>query len=158
GGLDDATIEVIVRLHPDVVLVSNSQRISDRLDELKIPCFVMETQTYAAIAHTIDAMAQLLGLERRAGPLKQRIETDVAALSAREAALRHGAGPSVYFEVDRAPYAAGAQSFIGEMLTRLKTRNIIGPELGPFPRINPEYVVRANPDVIFVAPAEVPHL
>jgi iron complex transport system substrate-binding protein len=56
----------------------------------------------------------------------------------------------VYFEVNRAPYAAGASSFIGETLTRLQVKNIIGPELGPFPKINPEFVVRANPDIIMV--------
>jgi iron complex transport system substrate-binding protein len=158
GGLEDAQIEEIVRLHPDLVLVSRSQRITGRLDELQIKSFVMETQTYAAIPATIDRIAHLLGLDARAAPLKARIESASAALVAREAAKHPGLGPTVYFEVDRAPYAAGAASFIGEMLSRLKARNIIGPELGPFPKINPEYVVRHNPDVIFVAPAEIEHL
>jgi iron complex transport system substrate-binding protein len=36
------------------------------------------------------------------------------------------------------------------LLTRLGQGNIIGPELGPFPRINPELVVRADPDLIMV--------
>jgi len=56
----------------------------------------------------------------------------------------------VYFEVNRAPYGAGASSFIGETLARLGVQNILGPELGPFPKLNPEFVVRANPDVIMV--------
>ena len=56
----------------------------------------------------------------------------------------------VYFEVSRGPYAAGEVSFIGETLTRLGVKNIIPAALGPFPRINPEFVVRANPDLIMV--------
>jgi iron complex transport system substrate-binding protein len=60
----------------------------------------------------------------------------------------------VYFEVDAAPYAAGESSFIGELLSRLGVRNIVPAELGPFPKLNPEYVVRYNPDVIFVSPKE----
>jgi iron complex transport system substrate-binding protein len=36
------------------------------------------------------------------------------------------------------------------MLQRLGVRNIVGPELGPFPRINPEFVVRADPDLIMI--------
>ena len=56
----------------------------------------------------------------------------------------------VYFEVNNGPYAAGESSFIGETLTRLGVRNIVPASLGPFPKINPEYVVRANPDVIMV--------
>jgi iron complex transport system substrate-binding protein len=27
-------------------------------------------------------------------------------------------------------------------------RNVVAPDLGPFPKLNPEYVVRARPDVI----------
>ncbi len=39
---------------------------------------------------------------------------------------------------------------MGETLTRLGVKNIIPASLGPFPRINPEFVVRANPDLIMV--------
>ena len=46
--------------------------------------------------------------------------------------------------------------FIGEMLARLGARNIVTPDLGPFPRINPEYVVRHDPDVIIVTEEELP--
>ena len=53
----------------------------------------------------------------------------------------------MYFEVNRG-LAAGESSFIGETLARLGMRNIVGAQLGPFPRINPEFVVRADPDFI----------
>ncbi len=56
----------------------------------------------------------------------------------------------VYFEVNRAPYAASASSFIGETLAQLGARNIVPAELGPFPRLSPEFVVRADPDLIMV--------
>ena len=44
------------------------------------------------------------------------------------------------------------------MLALLRARNIVTPDLGPFPRLNPEYVVRHDPDVIIVTEAEVPRL
>jgi iron complex transport system substrate-binding protein len=59
-------------------------------------------------------------------------------------------GTRVYFEVNQGPYAAGEASFIGETLTRLGVKNIVPATLGPFPKLNPEYVVRANPDVILI--------
>jgi iron complex transport system substrate-binding protein len=40
----------------------------------------------------------------------------------------------------------------------LGARNIVEADLGPFPKLNPEYVVRRNPDVIFVSPADAAHL
>ena len=62
-------------------------------------------------------------------------------------------GTRVYFEVNGAPYAAGESSFIGETLSRLGARNVVPAALGPFPKINPEFVVRADPDLIMVGDA-----
>jgi iron complex transport system substrate-binding protein len=56
----------------------------------------------------------------------------------------------VYFEVSAAPYGASESSFIGETLQRLGAHNILPASLGPFPKINPELVVRAQPDLIMV--------
>ena len=56
----------------------------------------------------------------------------------------------VYFEASSGPYAASEASFIGETLTRLGVKNVVPAKLGPFPRLNPEYVVRANPDIIMI--------
>ena len=52
--------------------------------------------------------------------------------------------------MNQGPYAAGESSFIGETLTRLGVSNIVPAKLGPFPKLNPEYIVRANPDVILI--------
>jgi hypothetical protein len=64
-------------------------------------------------------------------------------------------GTRVYFEVNPGPYAAGEGSFIGETLTRLGVKNIVPASLGPFPKLNPEYIVRANPDLIMVGQRSV---
>ena len=157
GGLDDAQVEEIVRLKPDVVLLSLSQRIAGRLQELGVQSVSLETQTFAHIAHSVALIGQVLGLPERAAALNEEIDRNVHAVSETARAHRHGTAPSVYVEVDRAPYAAGAGSFIGEMLARLGARNIVTPDLGPFPRLNPEYVVRHDPDVIIVTEEELPN-
>lgn len=158
GGLDDAQVEEIVRLRPDVVLISRSQRIADRLGELGVQSVAIDTDRFADIARSVTLIGRILGDPDGAAALNRAIDRDVRAVSDEAEVHRRAAGPSVYFEVDRAPYAAGARSFIGEMLARLGTRNIVTPDLGPFPMINPEYVVRHDPDVIFVAGAEEPRL
>jgi len=158
GGLDDVNIEQIVELHPDLVLYSNAQRVGARLGELGIAAFALETDRYADIGRTVRIVGRLLGVPARAAALNARIRREVAQVRAEALAARHGAAPRVYFEVDPAPYAAGPASYIGELLAMLGARNIVGADLGAFPLLNPEYVVRRNPDVIFVAPADAPHL
>jgi iron complex transport system substrate-binding protein len=158
GGLEDAQVEGIVRLGPDLVLLSRTQRITDRLHELGVESFALDTETYAAISRVVSTVGDILAVPERAAALNRQIETAVDALGVRARAHRRGSAPSVYFEIDRAPYAAGPASFIGEMLARLGTRNIVTADLGTFPKLNPEYVVRHNPDVIFVSPTDEPHL
>jgi len=158
GGLDDPLIEAIVRLHPDLVLLSSSQRITARLRELGIESFALETQTYAHVSHVITVIGAILDVPERAAALNRRIDDEVRVIGEQAIARRRGPAPSVYFEVDPGPYAAGPPSFIGELITRLGARNIVEADLGPFPKLNPEYVVRRNPDVIFVSPADAPHL
>jgi iron complex transport system substrate-binding protein len=158
GGLDDPLIEAIVRLHPDLVLLSSSQRITARLRELGIESFALDTQTYAHVSRMITVIGTILEVPERAAALNRRIDKEVLEIGQRAIAARRGPAPTVYFEVDPGPYAAGPESFIGELLTRLGARNIVEADLGPFPKLNPEYVVRRNPDVIFVSPVDAPHL
>ncbi len=158
GDLDDVTVELIVSLRPDLVLLSRSQRIRERLSDLGIQSFVLNSETYADIARSINTVGRILGATARADALERSIAAAVAQIGAEAVARRHGPRPAVYFEVDRAPYAAGPASFIGELLARLGTRNIVTADLGAFPKLNPEYVVRHAPDVIFVAPSDTEQL
>ena len=60
-------------------------------------------------------------------------------------------GQRVYFEVSSAPHAAGEGSFVGEVLARLGMGNIVPASMGVFPRLNPEYIVRAQPQLILAS-------
>ncbi|WP_455566761.1 iron chelate uptake ABC transporter family permease subunit [Piscinibacter sakaiensis] len=119
GGLDDARLEAIVALQPDVVLASLSARVLDRLDALGL---------------------------RAGGRLWRQLEQALAAAAQRvPPGLR---GRTVYFELGGGPYAAGSSSFVGELLARLGLSNIVPPALGPFPKLNPEFIVRARPEIV----------
>jgi iron complex transport system substrate-binding protein len=155
GGLDDASIELIVSFKPDLVLISTAQRISERLGELGVPSFALNPQSYADSLRAVTAIGQLLGLPLRAAALNAATEQRVREVGEAAIRRRHGASPAVYFEIDRTPYVAGPQSYIGELLARLGTRNIIPAAMGAFPRVNPELVVRQDPDIMFVQPADV---
>jgi iron complex transport system substrate-binding protein len=158
GGLDDAEVEMIVSLRPDLVLLGRSQHITERLGELGIASFALETRSYADIARTVRILGEILGLRERAALLNQTLADGVRDVARRAADRPQGKEPTVYFEVDVGPYAAGSSSFIGELLALVGARNIVTSHLGPFPKLNPEYVVRHDPQVIFISPAEAPHL
>ena len=146
GGIDDAQIERIVALRPDVVLLSTSARVIDRLESLGLKVLVLEARDHADVKRSLTLLAQMLGTPAEAERVWSAIERDTRTAAERvPAALR---GQRVYFEVDATPYAAGAGSFIGETLARLGMANAVPAELGPFPKLNPEYVVRLQPDIV----------
>lgn len=146
GGLDP-NIEAIVALKPDVVLMATSSRVGERLQSLGIKVVALEPKSHADVKRVLEKIGQVLEV-----PDAQRVwrVIDAGVLAAAQSLPASVKNTRVYFEVNRAPYAAGATSFIGETLTRLGAKNIVPASLGPFPKLNPEYVVRANPDVIMV--------
>jgi iron complex transport system substrate-binding protein len=157
GGLEDTQIERLVALKPDLVLVASSARAIDRLEALGLRVVVLEPRT---LQDTERVLSRSRGrwVIAAAGPaLWQRLQARVAAAAARvPAALR---GRKVYFEVASAPYAASEASFVGENLARLGMGNIVPAALGPFPKLNPEFIVRAQPDIVMAtasAVAEMP--
>ena len=129
------------------VALALSSRWAQRLTSLGIPVFALEPKTQADVQRAMGKLAQLLEV-----PEGQKLwrEIDGGVNAAAQSIPANVRGIRVYFEVNRAPYAAGETSFIGETLTRLGAQNIVPAKLGPFPKLNPEYVVRANPDVIMV--------
>jgi iron complex transport system substrate-binding protein len=154
GGLDP-NIEAVVALAPDVVLMAASSRAVARLESLGLKVVTLEPRSYAGVHRVLEQIAALLEVPD-APRVWREIEAgvDAAAQSVPPAAKQM----RVYFEAGRGPYAASESSFIGETLARLGVKSIVPGELGPFPRINPEFVVRMDPDLIMISQAEGPGL
>lgn len=151
GGGIDPNIEAIVALKPDVVLLSVSSRVSDRLEALGVKVVALEPKTHADVRRVLTTIGDLFAVPRAQGADRLWRIIDAAVQAAAQSLPAKARGARVYFEVSRGPYAAGQPSFIGETLARLGVRNVIPADLGPFPRLSPEYVLRAQPDVVMVS-------
>ena len=147
GGLDP-NVEAIVALKPDAVLLAKSSRVTQRLEALGLKVLVLEPKSHADVQRVLGTLDQVLGTHE--APRVWRV-IDASVSAAAQSVPARAKGKRVYFEINSTPYAAGESSFIGETLARLGMKNIVPARLGPFPRLNPEYVVRANPDLIMVS-------
>lgn len=147
GGMDDTNVELIAALKPDVVLVAVSSRVAERLRALGMKVIALEPRSYKDVQRVLGIIGQVLGVPD-AQRVWRRIEAGVAAAAG--SVPPQARGVRVYYEVASGLYAAGTVSFMGETLTRLGAGNIIPPELGPFPKINAEFVVKANPALIMI--------
>jgi len=146
GGLDP-NIESIVALKPDLVLAAGSTRGADRLQALGLTVLRLEPRNHDDAQRVLRTVAQALHVpaadsERVWKGIHVGVQKAVQSLSPAAKIQR------VYFEVSPTPYGASESSFIGETLTRMGVGNILPASMGPFPQVNPEWVVRARPDVI----------
>ena len=147
GGLDP-DVEAVLALRPDLVLLATSSAAVARFEALGVPVMAIEPKTHADVRDGFAKLGRLFEVPDPLGPWK------VIEAGMREAAhsvpVRHPT-TTVYFEVNAAPYAASESSFIGQTLALLGVKNIVPAELGLFPKLNPEWVVRSEPDLIMVA-------
>jgi iron complex transport system substrate-binding protein len=148
GGLDP-NIESIVALKPDLVLAAGSTRGADRLQALGLTVLRLEPRNHEDAQRVWRTVGQALHVptadsDRAWQGIQAGVQTAVQSLLPKARQQR------VYFEVSPAPYGASEASFIGETLTRMGVSNILPASMGPFPLVNPEWVVQAKPDVIMV--------
>jgi iron complex transport system substrate-binding protein len=147
GGLEDAQVEAIVALRPDLVLLAGSTRALPRLERLGLKVLALEPRSLADFQRVAVQLDAVLGTGR-ARALWQQVQDELD--QAARAVPPRQRGQRVYVEVGSGPYAAGAASFVGELLARVGGDNIVAAAMGPFPRLNPEFVVRADPQVILL--------
>ncbi len=149
GGGIDPNIESVVAVKPDLVLMATSARGAERLTALGVTVLAFEPRSYADVQRVMRLVAQALEVPAHESERVWR-QMDAGVTAAAQSMPANAKGQRVYFEVSAAPYGASEASFIGETLQRLGAHNILAASLGPFPKVNPEFVVRAQPDIIMV--------
>lgn len=149
GSLEDAQVERIVALRPDLVIVVPSARARARLEALGLRVLALGADSLHEMRAATAVLARELGDAAAAERLWQGVDARIADAAARvPPALR---GRRVYFEIAATPHAASEASFIGELLARLGLANVVPGSLGAFPQLNPEFVLRAQPDLVMAS-------
>lgn len=149
GGGIDPNIERVVAAQPDLVLMATSAQGAQRLQSLGLTVLALEPRSHADVQRVMRIVAQAIDVPMQESDRVWR-SIEAAVNAAAQSIPAQAKGQRVYFEVSSAPYGASESSFIGETLQRLGANNILPASLGPFPKINPEFVVRAQPDLIMV--------
>lgn len=147
GGMGDINIERIVQLKPDVVLLEKASPVIKRLNGLGVKTFALDIKSMSDEQRALEKLDAVMGTSESARVWNQ-IQKEI--MRANKQLSENHKNIRVYFEVNPAPFAAGNLSFIGEILTQLSLINIIPKSLGPFPKINPEFIVQTKPDMILL--------
>ncbi|HEU4538965.1 MAG TPA: ABC transporter substrate-binding protein [Polyangiaceae bacterium] len=145
GGLDNINVERTLALAPDLVVCSEFGAQAVALERAGLTVWAGSAQSYDEAFALTASLGRLVGRAAEAEALNAGVAREVARV---EAALRERAPVRVYYEIDPTPYTVGPRSFVGTLLAKAKGENVVPDGLGDFPKIAPELVVSADPEVI----------
>lgn len=146
GGLYDPNIEAMVALKPDLVVVSKYGKLEGPLTQAGITVLAINPETYDEVFSKTLTLGRVVNREAQARALVLNMKRDIARV---EILTRNVVRkPTTYLEIDPTPYSVGPNSFMGTLLTKAGARNIIPASLGDFPKVDPEFIVKANPQLM----------
>lgn len=154
GGYVDPNYEVIVALHPDLVILQNThQDAIDALKKLGIETFAVPHATIADIHHAIKKIGQRCGAPEKAETLLENLEKRQAAIAEKVRGLKR---PRVMLCIGRDSqsddlsglYIAGQNDFYQDIIELAGGRNAWQGKAIAFPQISAEGIIQINPDVI----------
>ncbi|HJO24301.1 MAG: helical backbone metal receptor [Myxococcota bacterium] len=151
GGLFTPSLEAVVALEPDlVVLVPSAQQraLRDRLRALGIEVLELPNITLDDLLVSIERLGERLG---RGEAAARRVE-EIRRAFERAAAASGQSRPRALLVIQREPlYVVGAGSFLDAMLRAAGARNAAAEFPDPYPRVDLEWAIAAQPEVILDA-------
>jgi len=152
GGIINPNLEEIASLHPDLVLVTKSINRLDTvraLDTLGIPSYATtDPHSVAEIIYSTQKLADLLGASEAGKSLAEELQSRLAALQAKLAAVPPR---RVLFIVWTEPLiSAGKDTFIADALRKAGGISIVQLSQD-WPQISLEEVVHLQPDYLVFA-------
>lgn len=156
GGFVDPSVEAVLALRPDVVLVQPSpgaRQAVEKMVELGVPALLLPLHTVEQVRAAILECGKALGREAPAAALVERIDRVRERIRRQAAALPR---PRVLFVYgfDRL-VVAGPGSFADELLRDAGGVNAADKATTPYPAYSVESVLRARVDVVINAAGQV---
>jgi iron complex transport system substrate-binding protein len=148
GGLDPS-VEALLALHPEVVIVWGTTTPSAtraRIDEAGVPTFAVRSEDTTDVFTTTGRLGRLLGRDSAAALLTGRLRAELDAV--RRSVAGRPAPTVLYVVSSTPPTTAGPATFIGQLIGVAGGR-LLFPEVRElWPTVAIEEIVRRQPDVI----------
>ncbi len=142
-------LEVVLSLKPTLVLAPRDFIRPDmvaKLDQLKIPLFILETNNIEDVLRHIQTVGRMLGRSEQSDAVAGDLRRRVADVKTRTAGA---ARPRVFYVLNSDPLmTAGPGSFIHQLIELAGGTNVAADAPVAYPRLSLEEVIRQDPQVI----------
>ena len=152
-------VEALIAYHPDLVVIQSTATKSDavvaQLKKLKVAVYIEHTPSnlQGAYGEILD-LGKVTGNSNKASALVATMKKSIASILN---GVKLSDPKSFFHELDNTLYSATSATFIGTAYKDFKLTNIADAaskaDDGGYPQLQSEYVIKANPDFIFLADA-----
>lgn len=150
GGLSNPSLEMIVSLKPDIVLMTtdgNPKNINDRLLKLGIRTYVFQARRIAELPGEIRRVGVVLGAEKNSEKLARCFEMTIAKLRSKS---KVSSGRAVCVIQPDPLIVAAKGNAIQDTLELLGWTNIAAGAGAKYVKYSVEELIRQSPDVILI--------
>ena len=154
GGLFNPSLEAVVALEPDlVVLVPSAEQrdFHNRLTALDIKVETFDNHQFVEVLENISRLGALTGTAEAAAKRVAEITATRRGVtrSVKQLGRASENAPVVAIVLQRDPlYVVGGGNFIDTMLQIVGARNVAAEYRGAYPRVSMEWFVAASPEMI----------
>jgi iron complex transport system substrate-binding protein len=147
-------VEAIAGYRPDLVLLSNNEQdVIAGLDRLSIPTLLLPAaQKLDDTYGQIELLGRATGHPSEAMATVTKMKADINAIVAE---IPERAAPLTYYhELDDTLFSVTSHTFIGQIYSLVGLKNIADKadkDGSGYPQLSAEYLVKADPDLIFLA-------
>ncbi len=153
GGFLDPNFEAIVRLKPDIVILTvGNQDTARKLNELGLRVLPVNQDTVSEIIDSVIEIGHAVGAEKSAERLVRDIRARIDKVKRRTRGLNR---PSVLISIGRSLgggageiYVEGRGNFYDEIISIAGGRNAYQGKIINIPCLSLEGIARLNPDII----------
>ncbi len=154
GGFSNPNLEKIISLNPDLVVLYKSfpkEIFNQLISSLPNTNFVvLDPKNFEDVLNNILLLGKITGREKEAqyiySNMLRRLKTIERKLISVKNKLK------VLFLLWNDPFISCSPStFVGDLLKKLKTENIVEKEDPEYPILSFEYILQKNPDIIIIS-------
>lgn len=153
GGMINPSIEEIVRLKPDIVILTkdgNPKEIQKRLENFKINTYLFNAERLGQLRGEIILLGKKLGFEEKSKRVARQIEDSINRIKKTNEKSNFRNKKTVFIIWMEPLIVAGNGTAIDDAIRLLGWENIVSHTKLRFPRYSIEKIIRQSPDVILI--------
>jgi iron complex transport system substrate-binding protein len=145
------SLEKIIALRPQVVLVSTASQLEGFTQQLKdqqIAVFVTDPHDLEGVFKSIQQLGEMMGTTEHSSALVKSLRERTAAV---ENAVKTGPSVRVFYQLYEKPlYTAGHDAFVTDLIRRAGATSVTADVPGAWPKYSDESALAAKPDAIIL--------